>query len=237
MSAAQDASDSFSRQVTQGWGDAAVGGSYTISGNAAAFNVDGSIGTISMPKLDVPYSAYLRNVSALHVDIMFRVQTDKLAEGGGQIPCFISRYVSNGTSYVGRLRLAKDHNVYVQAMLDLNGTPTLLGGEKAITGITHSAGQFIWLRGQVVGTNPTIIRLKAWADGQPEPNRWNYQVTDSTPILQAPGSVGLRTYLSSNVTNAPILFQFDDFRATSIAEPDLNTSTSMVGPVEHVFAQ
>jgi hypothetical protein len=68
---------------------------------------------------------------------------------------------------------------------------------------------------QVVGTNPTTIRLKAWADGQAEPSAWQYTTTDSDASLQVAGAVGLRTYIAGTSTNAPVLFTFDDVRVTS----------------------
>jgi hypothetical protein len=71
------------------------------------------------------------------------------------------------------------------------------------------------MHGQVVGTNPTTIRLNVWADGQTEPTSWQYTVTDSEPSLQVAGPVGLRAFLASGVTNAPVVFSFDDLLVTS----------------------
>jgi hypothetical protein len=47
------------------------------------------------------------------------------------------------------------------------------------------------------------VRIRAWADGQPEPPTWDFTATDATPALQAAGGVDLRAYLSSRATNAP----------------------------------
>jgi hypothetical protein len=83
--------------------------------------------------------------------------------------------------------------------------------------LTNAANRPIWVRGQVVGVNPTTIRLKAWADGQPEPFIWAYSVTDASPSQQAAGAVGLRAYLSGTASNAPVRFSFDDLRVTNVA--------------------
>ncbi len=77
------------------------------------------------------------------------------------------------------------------------------------------ANSFIWVRGQVTGTNPTTIKLKAWSDGTPEPSDWDYTTTDSTGVLQAPGAAGLLSWLGPDWNQGPITVSFDDFNVTS----------------------
>ena len=57
--------------------------------------------------------------------------------------------------------------------------------------------------------------MKAWNDGTAEPSTWAYTVTDSTPVLQAPGAVGLVGWLSAAWNQGPITESFDDFNVTS----------------------
>jgi trimeric autotransporter adhesin len=202
--------------MANSWGAADTGGAYTLAGTTANFDVNGAEGTISTAA-NATMSAYLTSVSALNVDITFRVRTDKLAVGGSHMAYFVARRVSNGNEYLGRLRLSTDGSVRLQAVQDINGAATLLGNEKVVSGVTHTANSYFWVRGQVVGTNPTTIRLKAWADDQPEPTTWLYSITDTAASIQASGGVGLRTYLSSSATNAPVLFTFDDLLVTSVS--------------------
>ncbi len=82
--------------------------------------------------------------------------------------------------------------------------------------ISQQANSFVRLRFQVVGANPTTLRRKAWADGQAEPSNWRYNATDRASSLQTVGAVGLRAYLSSTASKAPVVFSFDDFRVTSV---------------------
>jgi hypothetical protein len=220
VSTTYDAVDSFDREVTNGWGSAKLGGRYSIVGRAADFNVNRSAGKIMMSASNMPDSAYLLGVSALNVDITFRVETDKLVAGSGQIAAFVARYVGNGSDYVGRLRLRPDGSVWLQAAQELGGQVALLGAERVVPDVTHIANRAIWVRGQVVGTNPTTIRLKAWADGQSEPANWLYSVTDIATGLQTAGAVGLRAYLSPNAINTLVEFSFDDFQVTSIDASD-----------------
>ena len=63
--------------------------------------------------------------------------------------------------------------------------------------MTHTANTFIRFRAQVTGTNPTTLRIRAWADAAVEPTTWNYTQTNSNASLQGTGSLGLRTYVAS----------------------------------------
>jgi hypothetical protein len=208
------AQDSFSRQVTDGWGSANIGGPYTLAGTAANFDVNGSSGTVASAA-NATRSAYLSNVLARDIDISVRVRADKSATSGAQIIYLVARRGTGGTEYLGRLRFASDSSVRLQAARTVAGTTTLLGNEKVVAGLTQTANATFRLRLQVVGTNPTTLRLKVWADGQAEPATWAYSITDSTAELQAGGAVGVRTYLSSTAINVPVLFTFDDLLVTS----------------------
>ena len=63
---------------------------------------------------------------------------------------------------------------------------------------------------QVTGTNPTTVRLKVWPATQPSPPAWQTTGTDTFAALQNPGAVGLTTYLSGSVTNAPVVVRLDE---------------------------
>lgn len=206
--------DSFSRNLTGSWGSANMGGVYTLAGNSTHFAVNGSVGSIKATPANSTHSAYLLKVSARDVDARVRVAMDKVAQGGSEIAYLVLRHVNSNTHYLARLRLAPN-DIRVLAMSEVNGAQTGLGGEKIVSGVTQAVNQFIWLRAQVIGANPTTIKIKAWADGKPEPTGWLYTITDSRPELQQAGSVGLRAYLATSATNDPVLFKFDDLLVTS----------------------
>ncbi|MBK9715233.1 MAG: metallophosphoesterase family protein [Kouleothrix sp.] len=213
------AADSFGRAVTDGWGSAEAGGAYTLGGAPADFDVSGAAGTIALSAANRTRSVYLLGVSQRDVDMRVRVQTDKPAAGGGQMVYWIARRGADGSAYLGRLRLAPDGSVRLQAAQELAGAATLLGREVVVPGLSSAAPGPIWLRAQVVGAEPTSIRLKAWAGDQPEPDGWQYGIADATPGLQAAGAVGLRAYLAPAVSNAPVLFTFDDLRVSGVVAP------------------
>jgi CSLREA domain-containing protein len=208
------ASDEFARNVVDSWGSADSGGSYTLTGTAANFDVNGSAGTIVVPVAGNARVAKLPNVLAQDLDFTFRVKTDKLAAGSNQSVFFIARSISNNTEYWCQLRIATTNTMYLRAVRVVNGTQTLIGTEVPVSGLTFAANTYIRMHGQVLGTNPTTIRLKAWADGQAEPGNWQFTVTDSAASLQTAGAVGIRTFLASGVTNAPVVFTFDDLLVT-----------------------
>jgi hypothetical protein len=131
----------------------------------------------------------------------------------------VARRISASTLYLGRLRFVADGSIRLQVFKVVNGTATAIGTEKTVAGLTYTAGSTIQLRMQVTGTNSSTLKLKAWAAEQAEPTTWLVSVTDSEPSLQTAGAVGLRTFVSSTSTNAPITFTFDDFRVTNPATP------------------
>ena len=209
------ASDSFTRNVIDSWGSANVGGSYSLIGTAADFDVNGSAGTMNIPQPDRDRVAILGNASAQDLSASFRVQTNKVATGSNEYAYFIARRVSSNSEYRVRIRFSTSQTVHLRVERLNNGVKTELGTEVTVSGLTHTANTFIWVRTEVIGTNPTTIRIKAWAAGEAEPTNWQYTTTDSTAILQTAGSFGLRAYLSASVTNALVVFTFDDLLVTA----------------------
>jgi hypothetical protein len=106
-------------------------------------------------------------------------------------------------------------SVAVNASVLNNGSESSLGAPVVVPGLTQAPDSWVWFRAQVTGTSPTTIRVKAWADGQAEPADWNFTATNSQATLQGAGSVGLRLWLGGSVSNAPVVFSFDDYAITS----------------------
>jgi hypothetical protein len=209
------ADDAFNRTAVNAWGSANTGGAYTVQSTAADYDVASDVGTMVLAA-GGNRSAVLLGASPQDVDLSFRVATDKIAVGGNQFVYGLARRVSATSEYRIKLRLPPNGGVLVQASSVTGNVETALGGEVLVAGLNHAPGSFIRVRAQVVGGNPTTINIRAWVDGTPEPGSWQYSITDSTAGLQAPGPVGLRAYISSATTNGPVLFSFDDLRATSV---------------------
>src|SRR5205823_4284241 len=133
-----------------------------------------------------------------------------------------------GTEYVLGAGGDPAGRVWLQAVRNLAWAGTLLGAEVGVPGLADTGNSYIWLRGQVVEANPTTIRMKAWADGQPEPTAWHYTATDSAAALQSAGTVGLRTFVSSLTSNAPVLFSFDDLQVSGVPAAATTQTSSAV---------
>ena len=210
------ASDTFERNRTGAWGTADLGGTYSLQGSAANFNVAAGVGTMIVPTSGLMRSALLDSVSAADLDIRFRVSIDKVATGGNYFVYAVSRRV--GTSeYRPRIVFHSDGSITVNASRVLSGSESSMGSAVTISGLSQVPNSFIWVRAQVVGSNPTTINVKAWADGANEPSGWQFTATDASAALQSSGSIGLRAYLASGVSNAPLTLSFDDYSVVAPA--------------------
>lgn len=209
------AADAFERTASGGWGSADVGAGYTHQGTLANFTVGDGVGTMRLPSAGVTRSALLDGPSDDDIDITFRVRTDKVASGGTWFVYAVARR-NGGSEYRPRLLLRPDGSVDVHASVVVSNAESPLGAAVKVAGLSQAPGAFIWLRAQVEGSGSTTIRVKAWADGTPEPTTWHYSATDSSAAVQGAGGVGLRVYVAGSTTNAPIDFAFDDYLVSEL---------------------
>lgn len=216
------AADSFARTASAGWGSADVGGPYAVEGTAANYSVDGSAGKMLVPAPGRTRSALLSDVSRANVDVRLKVSVDKVASGGRFFVYAIARR-SGGNEYRMQLIFNANDSMSVHASTLTGGSESGLGGPTLVPGLTNTPDAPIWVRTQLTGTNPTTIRIKAWADGEAEPQAWLFTATDSTPSLQSAGAVGLRAYVASSVNNAPVTFSFDDY---SVSPTQISTTVA-----------
>jgi len=203
------ASDPFSRALTNEWGNADTGGTYTLEGTASNFSVGGGVGVISLPSALTNRSALLSNVSMRDAELLFRVRTNKVASGNSFYVYGVMRRNGNH-AYRPKIILRPDGTVAVHAGVVVNNSESSVSPAVTVSGLTHTANSFIWLRAETIGASPTTIRVKAWADGQAEPSGWHFTATNSTSVVQTAGSVGLRVFIDA-VNNAPVVFSFDDY--------------------------
>ena len=78
------------------------------------------------------------------------------------------------------------------------------------------AGTSIWVRMQVQGASPTTVRMRAWADGSPEPvDVGLHRHATRPPGCRSPGAVGIQARLSSS-GRAPAVFSFDGYLVTTL---------------------
>ena len=209
-------SDTFTRTQSNGWGTSDSGSAYTIGGGSTSeYSVTGSKATIVQTSTAVNRTARLLSINDSEVDMKVKVSFDKKPETNTQHMYLIARRNSGSNSeYFGHVLWLSNNKVYVNLQVNNAGTFLDLTANTAIPDMAQEANKDFWVRFQVSGTSPTTLKIKAWYDGWKEPTYWNSETTDSTINLQQAGSAGLRVYLSSAVSNAPITASFDNFTVT-----------------------
>jgi hypothetical protein len=71
---------------------------------------------------------------------------------------------------------------------------------------------------QTTATDTTsALQGPVWPATQPEPTAWQTTATDTYAGLQTAGAVGLTTYLSGTVTNAPVVVRISALSARPVA--------------------
>jgi hypothetical protein len=159
--------------------------------------------------------AYLGAVSSTATDFYAELGADKPGSGSGLYMSLIGRRIANAGEYRAKIRLTSTGAAYLSLIrTTANGAETTISSEVAVGGVTYAVGDRLAVRLQVTGSGTTTVRAKAWKVGSVEPTAWLRSVTDTTPALQAPGSVGLTNYLSGSANNAPITVLLDNLLAT-----------------------
>lgn len=204
------ASDAFARTVANGLGAADTGGVWTLAGTASRFAVSSGAARLSTPA-GGQLSAYLGSTTATDTDATAGVTLPSLPAGGSVYAALVLRHTAT-TDYTARVIIAA--NGAVQANVMAGGTSLR---SATVPGLTASPGATVRMHAQVTGTNPTTIRVRAWLATATEPSTWAISLTDATAGLQGPGSVGLRSYASSGVTNGPAVVAFDHLAVTAPA--------------------
>lgn len=209
------AQDNFGRTVTNGLGSADVGGAWSLNGAGTAFAVSGGQGAIKTSAAGSGPGAYLNSVSSSNADTSVAFSMDKIANGGGSYVYVSGRNVAGAGEYRAKVKVAADGGLTLYTTSVTGGTVTTLKTAN-IAGFKLTANQAVMIRLQVLGTSPTTIQAKLWPASDTEPGTWTLTGTDNRANMQAPGSVGLLTYVSGATTNVPITMKFDNLLVKSL---------------------
>jgi PKD repeat protein len=207
--------DTFTRTLTNGWGPADMGGSWSLVGTTSSFSVGDGAGRMRLPSPGTGRATVLGEVSRTDVDVQVDAGLDSLPAGGSADLSVTGRRLGAGTEYRAQAKVLSSGAVGLTLRRHLSGADTALASA-TVPGLTYSADQRLSIRLQVTGTSPTTLAAKVWVAGTPEPEEWQVQATDSADGLQAPGSVGLAAYLSGAASNAPVTAVFDDVRVAPV---------------------
>ncbi len=200
-------SDAFNRTVASGLGTADLGGAWTSIASAANLSVGSGVAKFNMATTTSAPGAYLGGVSSSDSDITVTMSSNKAGTGNGIYVYVIGRRTGTNNEYRARLRLLSTGAV-AESITKLAGTATesLVTSEQTVPGLgTYTPGDQLNVRFVVTGTGTTSLKLKVWKVGTTEPVAFQQTASDTTASLQAPGAIGLSTYLSGSATNAPVL--------------------------------
>jgi PKD repeat protein len=212
------AKDAFGRTVANGFGTADKGGAWSLSGTASNFAVNNGVGKITMPAPASGSTAYLNSVSSSSTDLTVDVSIDKVPTGSGSYASVIGRSISGVGDYRAKVTFKANGTVSIALLHQLpDGSSTVFGTETVVAGLTYTAGVPLSVHLQVFGTSPTTIRANVWTAGTTEPTGWQKSTTDTTAALQAPGRIGLYSYLSTSATESPRVMSWDNLRAAPVA--------------------
>lgn len=193
------AEDAFTRTVSNGWGTADSGQTWTTDGgSASAYAVAGGTGRhILPPNL---FHATLVPVTAPDVDLRVDFSLSALPVGDSAYVFPVIRYADTTHMYMARVQIVAGGGMFL-TLRRRDGSETQIGSAYT-TGLTYTAGAWYTVRLAMTGSTLTG---KVWLRSGPEPD-WQIIATDTA--LTGAASVGVRTLLGAAVSNAPLTVQF-----------------------------
>ena len=199
------ASDAYGRTVSNGWGTADSGQTYTVSGTAADYAVAAGVATQSNTAVNSLHSAVL-DVGSTDVDFTWDCRLAIGSASGAEARHWLAgRWADANNYYLVVLALNTSAAITLAAGKRVAGVLSFLtSGATIATG--HAGGETYRVRLQVMGTS---IRARAWLSSDAEPSIWHAETTDSS--LTSGTSIAALSRLETGNTNTlPISFVFDN---------------------------
>lgn len=197
--------DSFSRTVSNGWGSANTGQSWTVVGSAADYAVGSGIGTTTFPTTGIAHLTLATSPTA-DVDVAVNIATSALATGASLFGGILVRAADNNNHYMARLEFTTSAGLILTVRKRVGGTETSLGS--FVPTDAHVAGTYYRIRFQAYGST---LKAKVWNyDNSPvEPTDWPITVTDTS--IGTADNIGTRGFSNSGNTNVNPVVQYDFF--------------------------
>ena len=158
------ARDAFGRTVTDAWGTADTGG--TWSSTDSTFDVASGIGTITLSS-NANKSGYLTTVSAQDQEALLKVRVDHLAVGSDHLVWIYLRRQDSNNYYQARLSFNTSGSITAYFNRTASGTTTVV--DAATSSVPHTTTDWYWLRTRISGTTSVNGKVKVWHDGTTEP--------------------------------------------------------------------
>ena len=204
-------SDTFTRVVANGWGNADTGQAWTNSGGVAGdYNVAAGKGTCSLGVVNSSRFETLSSISLADVDMYADISVPVVATGASISTGLRLRSSTTSDFYYIEIDWRTDSTARLQLVSRVAGVSTTIAGP--INKGTYAAADTWRVRGRVVGTS---LFGKLWKVGTPEPFTWDAWAQTSTIVAAAP--VGTRCLLSAGNTNVlPVVISFDNIQVYAV---------------------
>ncbi len=220
--------DEFTRSVPQGWGQALLGGSYSVFDSPASkLSVAGGKGVMSNlapgTSAGVGLSPAVLNGQAQAVVTMPAVSMSSL----GLVTSLELRRQTDGSAYRAKLHIAPGGISDLSVSRTTMSTETQIGANVAAPAV--KPGQAVVLQARAIGTSPVTILVRTFTYGQATPD-WQLSMQDAGPSrIAVSGAFGLWNYVSSR--SVPSTLQFDILRAWSVSFPGSTPPASTGTPL------
>lgn len=208
-SGGQTVCDTFTRAVTGTWGTADSGQTYTNTGNAGDYAIDGDDGTHYIFSGTGSRRSSISGVSISNGDLFTGFKLNVLPVGDSIDVGFLARSTDNSNQYSIGARVTTAGAIQAVIQRIVAGAFTTLAAV-TVSNLSFSTDQLYFIRVQLDGST---IRVRIWEDGSVEPTIWHATVTDTT---YTSGSVGIRTSVMSGYTGTyPVIISYSDFTAAN----------------------
>lgn len=207
------AADGFSRTVSNGWGSADKGGSWSLTGAANRYSIAGDVGRQTLTTLGSSATSTLAGVTATSLDLRANLAWSRTSSAGTLYASLIPRRVNSNSDYRCSVLVATSGAIQLQLVTGVSGVQTTLATKK-VPGLTQTAGtQYRVSCLAALQGDGTQLAAKLWPVGTTEPTDWLLSAVDKSPALQVAGSPAVSSYLSSGATQ-PATLSVDLLEAT-----------------------
>lgn len=201
--------DDFDRTVSNDWGTADSGQTWTTAGGSASdYSVAPSSGRIAHNSRNV-FRIVTAPAPGPDVDLRHSWEISATPAGDSIYMMTVARYTTDSSCWFARVQITTASAMVLSLRKRTASAETQLVS-RTLPG-TFAAGAVYWTR---LATAGTTLMAKVWPDGTAEPHDWHAIATDTE--ITAAGSVGVRTLLgSSNSNTLPVTMYIDTFEMRS----------------------
>lgn len=218
--------DAFGRVVANGWGNADVGGAWSVAGvSSSEFSVNNGVAYQSLATTATVRSSFIGS-NIFDVTVTARATVPVVAVGGAIQARVVVRRVDINNFYMLEAKFGVDSTVQVNLWKVVAGTSTSIASAFAPFGYT--ANTSVWL--QLTATGPNLTGV-CWLDGT-TPASTGVTVTATDSSLATPAAVGVHSSLNSlNSNPLPVAIAWSNFSAVGV---QYGSSTSATGSYQRL---